>query len=67
MSCVVAPFDQLYVYPGVPPPTVKSIDPFAPPKHETFTCVCEEVIAVGCVNVTLLVLTQPFASVIVAV
>jgi hypothetical protein len=36
-SCVVAPFDQAYAYGAVPPVTVRSIDPVAPPKQATFT------------------------------
>jgi hypothetical protein len=39
ISCDTAPFDQAYVYPGVPPPLLKLIDPSLPPKHDTFTCV----------------------------
>ena len=43
------------------------MEPFDPPKQETFICVWDELMAGGWVKVTLLVFTHPFASVTVAV
>ena len=59
---------QEYVYPGVPPETVTVAAPLLPPLHDTLVCEeTEEVIAVGCVIVTVCVRIHAFASVIVHV
>ena len=67
MSCVVAPFDQLYVYGDVPPETVRSIEPLLPPLQITFTCVFEADNRAGSVMADADVVVQPLASVTVTV
>ena len=55
-----------YVYGAVPPVTVKFIEPVLFPKHNTFTCVVVKAKpACGCVIITDVVSTHPFASVTV--
>ena len=43
------------------------MEAFVPPKHETFTFVSLNTIAVGCVNVSVFTDVQPSASVTVTV
>jgi Ni,Fe-hydrogenase III component G len=66
-SCELAPLLQLYVYPAVPPLTVKSIAPVDPPLQATLVTDVERFNAVGCVIVALVVAVQRFASVTVTV
>ena len=67
MSCVVALFDQAYVYGEVPPDTVKSIEPVELPLQSTFTWVLLKVRAEGWVMVAEITAVQAFASVTVTV
>jgi hypothetical protein len=56
-----------YVYVGVPPEAVTDAVPVEPPLQSTGVVEVVAVTAVGCVMLNVLVITQPFASVIVHV
>ena len=65
-SCVAAALLHVYVYPAVPPFTVKSIEPLLLPQV-VFVCVVDNARGVGWVIVTLVVAVHPFKSVTVTV
>lgn len=55
------------MYGAVPPEATTVALPVQAPLHKMFTCDCVTVIAGGCVMLNVLVMVQPFASVIVQV
>ena len=66
MSWVVAPFDQRYVYPGVPPDTFKSTAPLLPPTELTLVTTEDRLTDdPGWVMVAVAVAVVPTASVTV--
>jgi hypothetical protein len=65
-SCVVVPLLQLYVYPGTPPETFKSMLPVGVPKHKAEVGYkVMDMAELGWVKVLLNTAEQPLASDIV--
>jgi hypothetical protein len=67
ISSVVALLDHRYVYGGIPPVTVSSMDPVDIPLQIRLVCVSVIFIAVGCEMVTVNVSIHKLASVTITV
>ena len=61
----MAPFDHAYVYPGVPPLTVRLTDPVEAPLQPAGVALADALSAVGSLTVALAVCVHPLASVTV--